>query len=135
MKAIVNGRIVLPTRTLTGKALLFDDKFRAIVSPEEIGDAQVIDAGGKYVVPGLIDMHIHGYLGNDSSDGEVSELVAMAEGLAKNGVTGWLPTTMTISYDALRKAFAAIREAMKPGVNTKGATILGVNSELSLIHI
>ncbi|MDD7412787.1 MAG: N-acetylglucosamine-6-phosphate deacetylase [Eubacteriales bacterium] len=129
MKAIVNGRIVLPTRTLTGKALLFDDKFRAIVSPEEIGDAQVIDAGGKYVVPGLIDMHIHGYLGNDSSDGEVSELVAMAEGLAKNGVTGWLPTTMTISYDALRKAFAAIREAMKPGVNPKGATILGVNSE------
>ena len=112
MKAIVNGRIVLPTRTLTGKALLFDDKFRAIVSPEEIGDAQVIDAGGKYVVPGLIDMHIHGYLGNDSSDGEVSELVAMAEGLAKNGVTGWLPTTMTISYDALRKAVAAIREAM-----------------------
>lgn len=129
MKAIVNGRIVLPTRTLTGKALLFDDKFLAIVSPEEMGDAQVIDAGGKYVVPGLIDMHIHGYQGNDASDGEVSELVAMAEGLAKNGVTSWLPTTMTISYDALRKAFAAIREAMKPGVNAKGATILGVNSE------
>ena len=39
----------------------------------------MIDAGGKYVVPGLIDMHIHGYLGNDSSDGEVSELIAMAK--------------------------------------------------------
>lgn len=129
MKAIVNGRIVLPTRTLTGKALLFDDKFRAIVSPEEIGEAEVIDAGGKYVVPGLIDMHIHGYQGNDASDGEVSEVIAMAEGLAKNGVTAWLPTTMTISYEALRKAFAAIREAMKPGANTRGATILGVNSE------
>lgn len=129
MKAIVNGRIVLPTRTLTGMALLFDEKIRALVSPEEIGDAEVIDAAGMYVVPGLIDMHIHGYRGNDASDGEVSELIAMAEGLAQNGVTSWLPTTMTISYDALRKAFSAIREAMKPGMNSRGANILGVNSE------
>ncbi|MBQ2956994.1 MAG: N-acetylglucosamine-6-phosphate deacetylase, partial [Clostridia bacterium] len=127
MKAIINGRIVTPTGTLEGKALLFDEKIRGIVSPAEIGDAEVIDAEGKYVVPGLIDMHIHGYQGADASDGDAEAVVRMAEGLAKNGVTAWLPTTMTISYEALYKAFDSIRVAMKN--NPNGAIILGVNSE------
>ena len=127
MKAIINGRIVTPTGTLEGKALLFDEKIRGIVSPAEIGDAEVIDAEGKYVVPGLIDMHIHGYQGADASDGDAEAVVRMAEGLARNGVTAWLPTTMTISYEALYKAFDSIRVAMKN--NPNGAVILGVNSE------
>lgn len=127
MQAIINGRIVTPTGTLEGKALLFDEKIRGIVSPAEIGDAEVIDAEGKYVVPGLIDMHIHGYQGADASDGDAEAVVRMAEGLAKNGVTAWLPTTMTISYEALYKAFDSIRTAMKN--NPNGAIILGVNSE------
>ena len=127
MKAIINGRIVTPTGTLEGKALLFDEKIRGIVSPAEIGDAEAIDAEGKYVVPGLIDMHIHGYQGADASDGDAEAVVRMAEGLAKNGVTAWLPTTMTISYEALYKAFDSIRVAMKN--NPNGAIILGVNSE------
>ncbi len=127
MKAIINGRIVTPTGTLEGKALLFDEKIRGIVSPAEIGGAEVIDAEGKYVVPGLIDMHIHGYQGADASDGDAEAVVRMAEGLAKNGVTAWLPTTMTISYEALYKAFDSIRVAMKN--NPNGAVILGVNSE------
>lgn len=127
MKAIINGRIVTPTGTLEGKALLFDEKIRGIVSPAEIGDAEVIDAEGKYIVPGLIDIHIHGYQGADASDGDADAVVRMAEGLAKNGVTAWLPTTMTISYEALYKAFDSIRVAMKN--NPNGAVILGVNSE------
>ena len=127
MKAIINGRIVTPTGTLEGKALLFDEKIRGIVSPAEIGDAEVIDAEGKYIVPGLIDIHIHGYQGADASDGDAEAVVRMAEGLAKNGVTAWLPTTMTISYEALYKAFDSIRVAMKN--NPNGAVILGVNSE------
>ena len=76
MKAIINGRIVTPTGTLEGKALLFDEKIRGIVSPAEIGSAEVIDAEGKYVVPGLIDMHIHGYQGADASDGDAEAVSA-----------------------------------------------------------
>ena len=44
MKAIINGRIVTPTGTLEGKALLFDEKIRGIVSPAEIGDAAIREA-------------------------------------------------------------------------------------------
>ncbi len=127
MKAIINGRLVLPTRILTGKALLFDEKIRGIVNPEEIGDAEVIDAKGLYVMPGLIDMHIHGYMGFDSDDGNKEDILNMARELAKNGVTSWLPTTMTVGYDTLEAAFDSIRAAMKE--NRDGANILGINSE------
>ena len=58
---------------------------------------EIIDAGGKYIAPGLIDMHIHGYLGADASDGDAEGIKKMAMGIIKNGVTAWCPTTMTVS--------------------------------------
>ena len=127
MKAIINGRIVLPNKLLTGKALVYDEKIRAIVDPSEIGDAEVIDAKGLYVMPGLIDMHIHGFMGYDADDGSTENILAASRELAKNGVTSWLPTTMTVGYDTLEAAFESIRQAMK--VENDGANILGVNSE------
>ena len=123
MKAIINGRIVTPTGTLEGKALLFDEKIRGIVSPAEIGDAEVIDAEGKYVVPGLIDIHIHGYQGADASDGDAEAVVRMAEGLAKNGVTAWLPTTMTLKEETLMPAMEVIRDFVRPADGAKCAGI------------
>ena len=74
--------------------------------------ATVLDAQGCVVSPGLIDMHVHGYLGADASDGSFEGLRVMAEGLARNGVTGFLPTTMTVPEDELRVAFAQIRAAL-----------------------
>ena len=127
MKAIITGRIVLPNKLLTGKALVYDEKIRAIVDPSEIGDAEVIDAKGLYVMPGLIDMHIHGFMGYDADDGSTENILAASRELAKNGVTSWLPTTMTVGYDTLEAAFESIRQAMK--VENDGANILGVNSE------
>jgi len=134
MKAVVNGKIILPDRVVEGKALLYDEKIRGIVNVSEIGDAEVFDAEGKYVAPGLIDMHIHGYLGEDASDGSEAGLLKMAEGIAKNGVTSWLPTTMTVSYDQLRVAFELARRLMKRENNPKGAQILGVNAEGPFIN-
>jgi len=133
MKAIVNGRVVLPNKVVEDKAVLFDEKIQGIVPVSEIGDAEVIDAQGKYVLPGLVDMHIHGYLGEDASDGSVEGIRIMAEGIAKNGVTSWLPTTMTVSYDELRAAFAAIRKVMDEGTE-HGAEIVGINAEGPFIN-
>jgi N-acetylglucosamine-6-phosphate deacetylase len=60
----------------------------------------------------------------------------MAEGVAKNGVTSFLPTTMTVSYDELHAAFAQIRRAMAESAsdNWQGAQILGVNAEGPFIN-
>lgn len=126
MKAIVNAKIVLPDSIIEGAALMYDSRIRGITG-DIPSDAEIIDARGGYALPGLIDMHIHGYMGEDASDGTLSGIRAMSEGIVKNGVTGFLPTTMTISYAALREAFEAIRTAMTECI--KGACVLGVNAE------
>ena len=69
MKFIKNGRIILKDRIISGKALAYDSKIADIVDNDAVpADAEVIDAGGAYVAPGLIDIHIHGYLGHDVCD-------------------------------------------------------------------
>ena len=65
---IINGKIVLPDAVVCGKALAFDKNTGKIcgVTDEVPADAEVIDAVGNYVAPGLVDIHIHGYLGEDT---------------------------------------------------------------------
>ena len=71
MKAIVNGKIILKDRIVENSALLYSNVIEGIVSPKDLPDAvEIIDAKGGYVSPGLIDIHIHGYLGKDVCDGE-----------------------------------------------------------------
>ena len=137
MQAIINGKIVLPDRLAEGCALLFDEKIQGVVPAAQVpAGAKVIDAAGGLVIPGLIDMHIHGYLGEDASDGSFEGIRTMAEGVAKNGVTGFLPTTMTVSYDELRAAFAQIRRGVEESAKEtwQGAQILGVNAEGPFIN-
>ena len=71
MKAIINGKIILKDRIVENCALLYSSVIEGIVPTDSVpADAEVIDACGGYVSPGLIDMHIHGYLGRDVCDGE-----------------------------------------------------------------
>lgn len=82
MQAIVNGKIVTPSGVVENQILLFQQTVVGIESTLPEG-CEVIDAAGGYVAPGLIDVHTHGYLGADASDGEISGLKIMAEGMAK----------------------------------------------------
>ena len=139
MKAIINGKIVMPDCLIEGKALLFDKKIAGICDVEAVmNDASVekIDAKGNYVAPGLVDMHIHGYLGEDASDGSADGIRKMGEGVVKNGVTSWLPTTMTVSYEELEKVFVMMRELRTESEQEdyKGAQILGINAEGPFIN-
>ena len=68
MKAIINGKIILKDRILEGSALLYSDVIEGVVPVGSVpAEAEIIDAKGGYIAPGLIDMHIHGYLGKDVS--------------------------------------------------------------------
>lgn len=130
MKCIVNGKIVLPDRVEEGKALLFDEKIIGIVPENEIpADAYRIDACGCYVAPGLVDIHIHGYLDEDTSDGSADGVRTMAGGVVKNGVTSFCPTTMTVSMDEINTALDAVRSVKAESETWQGARILGVNLE------
>ena len=134
MKQFIHGKIVLSDRVIEDGSIVFGEKIEEIIEGERIVDgAEVVDLKGATVIPGLIDLHIHGYLGADASDGDVEGVEKMAVGIAKNGVTGFLPTTMTLSYSDLEKAFDSIRQAKKNGT-VGGAEILGVHAEGPFIN-
>lgn len=135
LKALVNGRILMPTKQIDNRVLLFDRQVLAI--SETIPDGcEIIDAKGRYVSPGLIDVHIHGYMGADASDGTLAGLCTMAEGILKNGVTSILPTTMTIPWEQLEQAFQTIRlfmqKSKQPGFQE--AQALGCHAEGPFIN-
>ena len=135
MKYIVNGRIVMPDRIVEGKALAYDEKISGVVKTEEIpSGAEVIDAKGNYVCPGLVDIHIHGYLNEDTSDGKPEGIKKMAYGVAQNGVTSFLPTTMTVSEEEIVAALNAVRSLKEESKTWEGAEILGVHAEGPFIN-
>ena len=110
------------------------EKIRADVKIEgekisKIGDFSSedgLDLTGLVVMPGLIDMHIHGCGGADTGDATPEALETMSQTLVKNGVTSFCPASMTLSFEELTKIFANI-DAMKDKVG--GAYIHGANME------
>ena len=124
MHGIINGRIVLNDKILDGCALLFDQKIIGIVSRETVDRAwqtnkswqgkplTLTDAGGAYVSPGFINLHIHGCAGADTMDAREDTLAVMSHFLVQTGVTAFLPTTMTCGKDDVYKALERIREGM-----------------------
>lgn len=130
MKAIINGKIILKDRIVEDGVLLFSEKIEGIVSADNVLDsAKVIDAKGGFVSPGLIDLHIHGYLGKDVCDGEEESIRTISKGLLANGVTGYLPTTMTVDMKVIRKALEVCRSLKEESKDWDGSTILGCHAE------
>ena len=130
LKAIVNGRIILKDRIVENGALLYTNKIEDIVPdnliPENI---EILDAQGGYVSPGLIDLHIHGYLSKDVCDGEEESIRTISKGLLSNGVIGYLPTTMTEDMSVIRKALDTCRALNEESKNWDGSIILGCHAE------
>ena len=136
LTCIINGKIVLPDSVVCGKALVFDSESGKIcgVVDELPADAQIIDAAGNYIAPGLVDIHIHGYLGEDTCDAKPEGIRKMAYGVAKNGVTAFLPTTMTVSKDEIIAALNAVRSLKDESKTWDGAEIIGVHAEGPFIN-
>ncbi len=130
MKAIINGKIILKDRIIENSALLFSDVIEGILPTCQIPkNAEIIDANGGYVSPGLIDLHIHGYLGKDVCDGEEESIKTIANGIIANGVTGFLPTTMTVDMKVIKKALEVCRNLKDESNNWNGSQILGCHAE------
>lgn len=129
MKAVVNGKIIFKENILKNKVLLFEDRIVDIIDVKDFHEKkiEIIDAKENYVSPGFIDVHIHGSGGKDAMDGEIASLQIISKTAAKNGVTSFLATTMTMSKEKIYKALDVIREVVNKDIG--GATILGAHLE------
>ena len=118
---IKNGKILIGKSFVDGD-IQFDRAITAIGRLEGPAD---LDAQGGYVIPGLVDVHTHGALGEDFSDGKPEGLQPLADYYAAHGVTSYLATTMTLKEEVLTPAMHAIRD-FKP---KSGAKCAGVHLE------
>ncbi|QQE78399.1 N-acetylglucosamine-6-phosphate deacetylase [Alicyclobacillus sp. SO9] len=97
--------------------------------PQSVIDeaTDLIDVGGQWILPGFIDIHVHGGDGYDVMDGSVKAIQAVAIFHATRGTTGWLPTTLTAPIDDLKNVLTSVSSAATS--SCKGAQILGVHLE------
>ncbi len=110
--AIINGRVITPVGIIEGQALVLSDgKILGLVGSVPAG-ATVIDAEGRYVAPGFIDMHTHGAGGADFMDGTVEAYLTAARMHARHGTTLLFPTTLTSTNEALFDSFSTYEKAL-----------------------
>lgn len=91
-------------------------------------EAMAVDCQGYTVVPGFVDVHIHGCGGADTGDGTAEAIADMARFLLPHGVTSFCPTTATVSRDAIEAALRAAKAVYETPVED-GAKVAGVNME------
>ena len=120
-----NGWIFADGRFVRGGFSVENGRF-AHVLEDVPGPAEDLD--GALVIPGLVDIHVHGCDGADFSDGDYAGLVRMARYLARRGVTSFAPASMTLPYDALDKAFHAAARLRREGL-ADGARLMGIQME------
>ena len=123
MKSFRDINIVFPDGVRKG-SITFDE--RSILFFEASENALSLPEG-VYLAPGFLDEHIHGACGRDAMDGEPESILRIADALVQEGVTSFLPTTMTETIPAIEKSLLSIQEAKKK--QTSGANIAGIHLE------
>lgn len=91
-------------------------------------EKECMDLHGNNVIPGLVDIHVHGAMGDDFSDGRKEGLISMARCLLGQGTTSFMPTSMTLPYERLEKAFRTAAE-VKEEAPEGAARIIGIHME------
>jgi N-acetylglucosamine-6-phosphate deacetylase len=129
-KTALKGNLILPdTTTNQGYVVLEGQKISGIFGSEsqfQRDEVEVIDYDDAYIAPGFVDLHLHGALGKDVMDGDEESLRTIAEHQAKNGVTGFLGSTMSAPLDTVLEA---IRVLKKVAMDPLPSAILGVHVE------
>lgn len=98
---------------------------KIVATIDEVSDKIEIDAQGNYVIPGLIDTHIHGATGHDFCDKDVEGLISIARYLKSQGITGFCPTSMTLKEEVLKEIFVTATEKLPEDC----ANIAGIHME------
>jgi len=131
MKAIVNGVLVTPRAVLRNKTLLFDETVVGIADSADPLPAgtETVDAGGGYVLPGFVDLHVHGGGGYDFLDGDTGAIDAILRLHAAHGTTSLFATTLTCPDEILFAGVERLAAAIERGTPENGSDLLGIHLE------
>ncbi|PGM95204.1 N-acetylglucosamine-6-phosphate deacetylase [Bacillus cereus] len=119
-------QVVINAKIYTGKEVVENGFIRYAETVKEIGlmaqyvsqeNETVLDVAGKIVIPGMIDVHIHGGYDIDAMDANSDGLVTLGKEMLKEGVTTYFPTTMTQAPEAIEAALSAAKEAKDKGAH------------------
>lgn len=128
--AIKAAKFLLPGAVMAGGYLTIDGNKFGMWSAEAPEGLPVVDESGKWVAPGLVDTHIHGFYNHATTDCDPDGINVSSVELARRGTTSWLPTTFTESSEHIREACAAIAEADENRDETfVGAHVQGIYLE------
>lgn len=128
MKGFKNALVYIEGKGIVKTSVAIDGERIASIGGNEEIENLIPLRGGYLIAPGFIDQHIHGAAGSDAMDGTIQDLGKIAEAVAKEGVTGFLATTMTQSKENISKALNSVKDYMKNNPKS-GARVLGVHLE------
>lgn len=124
--AIKAAKIFAENNIASEQYLLIEDNlFRGIYAKENLPkeDLTIKDYADCYILPGLIDTHIHGAAGCDTMDATPEAIEKISDFLVTKGTTSWMPTTVTAPLEDIYKAIANVKACQD---KVSGARILGL---------
>lgn len=126
---ISNGTVLTPFRAIkNGTVVVENGQVLGVHEGNiDVPDAEEIDAQGRYISPGFIDIHVHGGGGADFMDGTEEAFLTVAELHARFGTTALVPTTLTAEKEDLLHTLDVYEKAHRR--NTNGAAFLGIHLE------
>jgi N-acetylglucosamine-6-phosphate deacetylase len=126
---IHNGKIITPERIIPNGSLIIENGKIIEVSDHspDIPEAANLDAGGRYISPGFIDIHVHGGGGYDFMDNTVEAFLEIAKMHCRFGTTAMFPTTLTGSTEDIIKTLETFDKAVP--LNETGAQLMGMHLE------
>ena len=126
---LTNGRVILPHRIVTDKAVVVEGKkIVGIVEADSLGaEAEEIDVGGRYITPGLIDIHTHGALNHTFNEPEAEAFATITVENVRRGVTSLLATMAAVPIPDLVKCLEFSRRWIHEP--HEGSQVLGVHLE------
>ncbi|MHA3313104.1 N-acetylglucosamine-6-phosphate deacetylase [Yersinia pseudotuberculosis] len=126
--AYLADRTFTPQGIETGVAVIVEQGEIVAVTRELPADAEIVHLTGKTLIPGLIDIHIHGRQGADVMDASAEALRTIARALPQTGVVAWVGTTVSAPIQDIFAALAQVRDFIADPDNardTRTATLLG----------
>jgi N-acetylglucosamine-6-phosphate deacetylase len=126
---ITNGHLITPYRIIPNGSILVEEGIITAIADHDLKIAGVttLDAGGRYISPGFIDIHVHGGGGHDFMDNTVEAFLEIAKMHARFGTTAMYPTTLTGPAEDIVKTLEIFEKATP--LNEEGSSLMGVHLE------